>query len=530
MEWTTRPVTLARNGMVSSPHYLASAAGLAVLRDGGSAVDAAIAVNATLGVVYPHMTGPGGDAFWLVYDRNADRVRALNGSGRAVAGANRELFRSAGLREIPARGPLSVVTVPGAVDSWCTAHADHGRLPLARLLSPAIDYARNGYPVSAGQSRYTAGAAQVLGADPLTERTMLPDGRIPRPGDLLRLPLLADTLQTVADQGRNGFYEGAVAAEIAAAVQRAGGLLTAADLAAHRSVWSEPISTTYRGHQCYQHPPNSQGLAHLMVLNILENFPLADLDDRGAEYVHLVVEATKLAFTERDRYCADPEFGEFPVGDLLSKEFAADLGGRIGAVARPPHGVPARIGQDTTCTVVVDGDGNAVSVIQSLYHEFGSAVTAGRSGVLLQNRGSSFSLDDMQPNRLEPGKRPFHTLMPGMVFRGGKPFLVYGTMGGEGQPQTSTALVTRVVDFGRDVQSAIDAPRWLYGRTWGEQRRDLRLESRLPVGETLAAQGHPVRTVAAFDDVMGHAQAIRVNDDVLAGGADPRGEGLALGW
>ncbi|MGH3438543.1 MAG: gamma-glutamyltransferase [Sciscionella sp.] len=531
MSHPTRPVALARNGMVSSPHYLASAAGLRVLQEGGSAVDAAIAVNATLSVVYPHMTGPGGDAFWLIYDAQSGQVNTLNGSGRAAANATRAYFRGQGHREIPIRGPLAVVTVPGAVDSWCRAHDRYGTLPFDRLLRPAIDYARNGFPVCASQASCTREVAEVLNAYPTTMRTMLPGGAAPEMGQILRLPRLAETLQTIAEKGRAGFYEGAVAEEIAAAVRQAGGLITGEDLAAHRSDWQTPISTTYRGFRCYQHPPNSQGFAHLMALNIVENFAVADMDHHGAAYVHLLVEATKLAFTDRDRYLSDPAFGDIPLDRLLSKEYAAELSARIAAPDIPRQPAP-KLGGDTTCSVVVDSSGNAVSVIQSLYHEFGSAFIGGETGVLLQNRGSFFSLQDDHPNRLEPGKRTFHTLMPGMLFRDDQPYLVYGSMGGEGQPQTATALVTRVVDFGCDVQAAIDAPRWLYGRTWGDARRDLRIESRFSssaVG-TLQALGHPVHVTGAWDDAMGHAQAIRVSGGILMGGADPRGEGLALGW
>lgn len=532
MAKTTRPVALTRNGMVSSPHYLASTAGLRVLQDGGSAVDAAIAINATLGVVYPHMTGPGGDAFWLIHDAASGTVHALNGSGRAVAAADRAHFRGLGHEEIPARGPLAVVTVPGAVDSWCTAHDRFGRLPFDRLLAPAIDYATRGFAVCAGHASCADEVADVLGAHQATRDAMLPGGQAPAAGDLLTLPELGETLTAIARKGRAGFYEGAVAAELAASVQAAGGLLSEADLAAHHSDWAEPIATTYRGYRCVQHPPNSQGFAHLMVLNILENFDITAMDHRGPEYVHLVVEATKLAFADRDRYLTDPAFGDIPLELLLSKEYAAELASRIDTEPASPVAPAARLGGDTTCSVAVDGDGNAVSVIQSLYHEFGSGFVGGGTGVLLQNRGSFFSLDDEHPNRLEPGKRTFHTLMPGMLFRDGALDLVYGTMGGEGQPQTSTALVTRVVDFGCDVQTAIDAPRWLYGRTWGDDRRDLRLENRFPTTtiDTLAERGHPTRPVGDWDDAMGHAQAIRVHGDVLAGGADPRGEGLALGW
>ncbi|WP_037859640.1 gamma-glutamyltransferase [Streptomyces sp. SCSIO 75703] len=531
MTRTTRPVALARNGMVSTPHYLASAAGLQVLQEGGTAVDAAIAINATLGVVYPHMTGPGGDAFWLIHDASTGRVHALNGSGRSGAQASRGYFRQRGHDAIPVRGPLASVTVPGAVDSWCAAHERFGSLPLSQLLRSAITYAREGFAVCDSYATCAAEVAEVLSAHPLTRSTLLPQDRAPIMADVLALPRLADTLQTVADKGRAGFYEGAVAEEIATSLREAGGLLTAEDLAAHHSEWTEPISTTYRGYRCYQHPPNSQGFAHLIALNILENFDLSGMTDDSPEYVHLLVEATRLAFADRDRHLTDPAFHDIPLDDLLSKEHAAELSRRISA--DPAPAVPsARMGGDTTCSVVVDSAGNAASVIQSLYHEFGSGFIAGETGVLLHNRGSFFSLDEAHPNRLEPGKRTFHTLMPGMLFRGDELDLVYGTMGGEGQPQTSNALVTRVVDFGRDVQSAIDAPRWLYGRTWGDERRDLRMENRFPAEtlDRLRTRGHPVREVPSWDGVMGHAQAIRVTDDVLMGGADPRGDGLALGW
>ncbi|WP_433869207.1 gamma-glutamyltransferase [Saccharopolyspora sp. CA-218241] len=532
MTHTTRPVALARNGMVSSPHYLASSAGVQVLQQGGTAVDAAIAVNSTLGVVYPHMTGPGGDALWLVYDAASGSVQALNGSGRSSAQATREFFRGRGHRAIPARGPLAAINVPGAVDSWCSAHARYGRLPLSQLLQVAIGYAKGGFAVCGGHAVCAMEVAEVLGAHPLTRSTMLPLGRPPAMGDVLALPRLAETLQEVAQHGRKGFYEGPVAAEIARSVQQAGGLLTVEDLAEHRSDWVAPISTTYRGYRCYQNPPNSQGFSHLMTLNIIENTDLTTMGDRDPAYVHLLVEATKLAFADRDRYLTDPDFQEVPLGQLLSKEYAAELSRRLRHEAVTPPVPTARMGGDTTCSVVVDSAGNAVSVIQSLYHEFGSGFIAGDTGVLLQNRGSFFSLDDEHPNRLEPKKRTFHTLMPGMLFHDGKPEMVYGTMGGEGQPQTSTALVTRMVDFGYDVQAAIDAPRWLYGRTWGDSRRDLRVEDRFPEATVgaLQIQGHPVRTVASWDGAMGHAQAIRIAGDVLMGGADPRGEGLALGW
>ena len=519
--------------MVSSPHYLASLAGLKVLEMGGSAVDAAIAVNSTLGVVYPHMTGMGGDAFWLIYDAEAGKVHALNGSGRSVAEATRDRYRSAGYTAIPQRGPLSCVTVPGAVDSWCSAHEKFGKLSLADDLQQAIAYARDGYPVSAGQARFTTATAGVLEQYGPTARTFMPGGHIPEVGEQLRFPGLAETLDLVAEKGRAGFYEGQVADEIVRAVNDAGGFWEANDLGTHRSVWGDPVSTTYRGRTLYQHPPNSQGFVHLMIMNILENFDVSLLNSYSPEYVHLIVEASKLAFADRDRYLTDPEFSDIPMDDLLSKEYASRLAARIDFdKARPTS--PAPMGADTTCTVVVDKWGNSVSVIQSLYHEFGSAFVAGETGILLQNRGSFFSLDDKHVNRLEPQKRCFHTLMPGMMFQGTELDLVYGTMGGEGQPQTSTAVATRYVDFGEGVQDMIDNPRWLYGRTWGEETQALKVEDRFgdAAALTLSRMGHQVEIIEGWSDLAGHAAAIRVDhqNGVLTGAADARGEGIALGW
>lgn len=532
-DFLTRPAVQARRGMVSSPHYLATLAGLRILQQGGSAVDAAIAVNSTLGVVYPHMTGMGGDAFWLIHDAGTGRVHALNGSGRAVASATREHFRRLGHDAIPSRGAHAAVTVPGAVDSWCMAHERFGRLALADVLGPAIEYAREGYPVSPGQARFTRATADVLSRCDAAAAAFLPDGESPRAGQVMRFGRLAETMEAIAGRGRAGFYEGPVAAEIVRSLNAMGASWDTEDLRSHNGDWGSPIATSYRGHTCFQHPPNSQGFVHLMVLNILENFDIASLDHRGAEYVHLVVEATKLAFIDRDRYLADPAHAQIPMDDLLSKEYARELASRI-SFDEAPRQVLEAIGQDTTCTVVVDGEGNAASIIQSLYHEFGSCVVAGETGVLIQNRGSSFSLRPDHINRLEPGRRCFHTLMPGMAFREGKLRLVYGTMGGEGQPQTSTALATRIIDFGMDPQAAIDAPRWLYGRTWGAETTSLRVERRFggTALESLAKRGHDVEPLEDWSDVVGHAAAIEIDarSDVLTGGADPRGEGIAAGW
>lgn len=532
MTQTTRPTFRSTNGMVASPHYLASMAGLGVLQDGGSAVDAAIAINSTLGVVYPHMTGMGGDAFWLIHDSRSGQTHALNGSGRAVGAATPDRYWAGGHETIPSRGPLSAVTVPGAVDSWCEAHARFGQVPLTRNLEPAIRYARDGYPISAGQSQFTRATAESLHEHSATRDTFMPEGRIPEPGEIMRFPRLAETMEAVAEAGRAGFYEGVVADDIVRSLEAAGGFWEEQDLARHASTWEVPIATEYRGYACYQHPPNSQGFAHLMILNILEQFDVAAMGDESPEYVHLLVEATKLAFRDRDRYLTDPRASEIPLDSLLSKQYAAELKQEICQKACSPRSVA--MGQDTTCTVVVDRWGGAVSMIQSLYHEFGSCFVTNESGVLLQNRGSFFSLNPDHVNCLAPGKRTFHTLMPGMLFKGGRPELVYGTMGGEGQPQTSTALVTRYIDFKQSVQTLIDQPRWLFGRMWGENTQNLRIESRFPKQtiEELKARAHDVEFMEPWSAVMGHAAAIKIDQStgVLGGGADPRGEGVALGW
>lgn len=529
----TRPLLQARRGAVASPHYLASVAGLEILQAGGSAVDAIIAMNATLGVVYPHMTGMGGDAFWLIFDKKAGKVHALNGSGRAVGKATREHYRRLGHSAIPQRGVHAAATVPGTVDSWCMAHERFGKLSMAALLKSAIGYAREGFPVCAGLERFVKDRQDVLTHFKATSDAYLPGGALPRTGSVMRMPHLAETMEAVAANGQDGFYGGPVANEMVRAVQAEGGVWEKDDLEQHHGDWVDPVSTTYRGHHAYQHPPNCQGFVHLMMLNVLENFDLTRFSDTSADYAHLLVEASKLTFEDRDRYLTDPEFADIPLDRLLSKEYAAELASRID-LGRAAGDLRAPMGQDTTCTVAVDGEGNAVSMIQSIYHEFGSGFIAGETGILLQNRGSFFSLEDDHVNRLEPGKRSFHTLMPGMLLKDGQPHLVYGTMGGEGQPQTSTMLATRVVDYGFDVQSAIDRPRWLYGRTWGEETSALRVESRFgeAISDELRGRGHEIEILDAWSDLTGHAAAIQCHPEhgVLAAGADPRGEGIALGW
>lgn len=546
---TGRPATRAPLGMIATSHYLASAAGLRALRQGGSAADAAIAANAVLCVAYPHMAGLGGDGFWLVHDPKEGGVQALNASGPAARLATRDYYRERSLDEIPSRGGLAALTVPGAVDGWREAHARHGRLAWKDLFDEAIHYAREGLPVSRSLAQWIVQDVPVFEQHASAAGLFVPDGRPMREGERLVQPGLARSFERIATDGpRAGFYEGALAEEITAALAEKGSPLRPDDFADFRAEWVEPLSATYRGYTAYEFPPNTQGFAALQILNLLDGYDVAAWGDGSADYYHHMAEAVKLAFADRDAWLTDPNFVDIPLDRLLAKDYADERRGLIererAMVMRDVEpGVPFESerraerrspGGDTCYFCCVDADGLAVSVIQSIYHDFGSAEIAGETGILLQNRGSFFSLDDAHPNRLEPGKRTFHTLIPAMLFDGDAPALVYGTMGGEGQPQTHAALVTRIVDFGYDVQQAIEAPRWLMGRTWGTESRDLSLEGRISdeVVRELERRGQPVKMLPDWDDNMGHAQAIRIDrtHGFLEGGADPRGDGLALGY
>jgi gamma-glutamyltranspeptidase/glutathione hydrolase len=533
---TLWPEARARRGMIATPHRLASEAGVAVFERGGNALDAAIAAATTIAVVYPHMTGAGGDSFWLVWDAPRRRLRGLNAAGRAAASATLDHYRSRYGGAIPTRGGPAALTVPGAVSGWWDAHhysRTTMRSPIAwpALFEHAIAHARDGMPVSAGQRRVTAQTTDLFTGTPAAEirHTLWPRYHPDRLAvERFVQRDLADTLAHVVDGGAEEFYRGALARRIVDAAASLGSPLASADFAAHRAEWVEPLRVPYRGGEAATLPPPTQGFAALAILAMLEGFDLHGLDD--VERVHLIVELTKVAFEDRDRYLADPAMVAVPVERCLDPARLAQRRARVSrtAAATTP-GVPA--GGDTIAVVAADGDGNAVSVIQSLYHEFGAGIVAGETGVLLQNRGAFFSLDPAHPNCLAPGKRTAHTLIPSMYFRDGRARFVYGTMGGEGQPQTQAALVTRMVDDGLGPQAAVEAPRWLYGRTWGEASKALRLEAPFgpDVAKALAARGHDVKVVDAFSDLMGHAQAIALDPDGLRGGSDPRADGAALG-
>jgi gamma-glutamyltranspeptidase/glutathione hydrolase len=529
-----RPTTLATGGMVASPHHLASQAGLRLLREGGNAVDAAVAASAALAVVYPHNTGLGGDLFALVYDARSDRVYGLNASGRAAAAATIDFYRRQGAAAVPSRGPLAALTVPGAVDGWGALLGRFGRTELGQALRPALEYAERGAPVAARLAEWFERDRQALAAYPSTAAAFLDrQQRPPRVGELLALPGLARALRALSDGGPEVFYRGALGAEICAALAAAGSPLSPDDFAAHTSDWQEPLSVPYRDQTAYQLGPNSQGPVALQILNVLNGLDLRALGEGSAAYVHHVVEATRQAFVDRDRYLSDPAFVEIPLDRLLSPAHAAAQRARIDP-RRAGQPRPEPLDGDTVCVCAADQDGSLVSLIHSIYWDFGSACVAGETGIILQNRGSFFSLDPSHPNRLEPGKRTLHTLIPALAGQAGRPWLAYGTMGGEGQPQTQTALLTRIVDFGFELQAAIEAPRWLLGRTWGAPSSALHLEAGLgdPVIAQLRALGHPVEVAPHWSELLGHAQAVAVDRQrgILLGGADPRGDGAAVGF
>ena len=525
-----RPGILGRHGVVASPHPLATLAGIQILQQGGNAVDAAVATNAVLAVVHPHMCGLGGDLFALIYHAKERRVLALNASGAAPQAATLERYREAGHTEMPFRG-LWAATVPGAVDGWAAALTRCGGMDLKDVLRPAIHLAETGFPTPPELVRAAEVERSLLEATPETARVYLPGGRPARAGEILVQSDLARSLQTLAEGGRDAFYVGPIAAEIARASQAKGGLLTAEDLAGSHAEWVAPLSVPYRGLRVFQCPPNSQGIATLMALQILAGFDLAGASE--ADRLHLMVEAKKLAFADRDHFVSDPRFVSVPVDHLLDPQYA-DARRRLispdRAMAAPSLG---QLDGDTICLCTADGQGNWVAWIQSLYSTFGSGVVAGTTGILLQNRGAYFSLDPEHVNRLAPGKRTLHTLTPLLATREDQPVLATGTRGADGQPQTLLTIVTGLMDRGLPIQDALDAPRWVHGRrVRGDDPQSLRIEARFApeVVSALAARGHRVTVTVPFDFNMGFAQGILRDPEsgCLVGAADPRGDCLAL--
>jgi len=524
--------------MVTSPHVAASEAGVAILQAGGSAVDAAIAAAAVLSVIYPHMTSLGGDAFWLIHDARTGAVRSLEAAGRAAAGATLDWFAGRGLREIPVRGIVpATLTVPGAVDGWCEAHAAYGRLPLATDLAAAVACARDGFPVTERLARWIERSADVLAADPAAARIFLAGGTTPAAGAPVRNPDLARTLERVAE-GRAGFYEGETAREMARHAREHGGFFTEQDFAAQRSKWGASIHATYRGVTIHETPPPSQGVSVLQALRLLESWEIGALPFLGPDHVHLLVQAKQIAFHDRDRFVADPDFSPVPIERLLSAAYADERRGLMDRErALPWDRVPSSgsLTGDTVYVAAVDAEGNAVSLIQSLYFVFGSGVVAGNTGVVLQNRGAYFSLDPAHPNRLEPGKRPLHTLIASLAFKDGRLWQVVGCMGADGQPQIHLQVYTALIDFGLDIQQAVTAPRWLAGRfALGDARELLNVEGRFAPATVaeLAGRGHDINRWEDWNELAGHAHGITIDpaSGARVGGADPRSDGAAVGY
>ncbi len=525
-----RSMVLGRRGMVCSSQPLATQAGIDVLRDGGNAVDAAICTAAALGVVEPFMTGVGGDCFMLIWKADEAKLYGLNGSGRAPAHAGIDELESRGIRDTPMLGILSV-TVPGAVDAWCSALDRFGSQPLDRLLAPAIDYAEQGFPVSEIISYQWQLAAALL-QEENAKRTFLPTGKAPALGEVVRFPELARSLQHIARDGRDGFYRGAIAEAIVAASREREGLIDERDLADHESEWVEPISTDYRDYRLCEIPPNGQGLAALLALNILECFDMQGAASNPAAASHLKIEAVKLAYADRNRWVADPSQAELPIDELLSKDYAQ---GRAALVnpAKALKSIAAgafRAGADTVYLTTADANGNMVSLINSLFYPFGSGVVPEGTGIALQNRGYGFSLDPTHPNCLAPRKRPFHTIIPAMLMRNGRPAVSFGVMGGDMQAQGHVQVVSNIVDAAMNPQDALAEPRFHYLEA---DRVALEPEMHERVGAELEAKGHQILgpDAALGRGGFGGAQAIAVDDEgTYWGASDPRKDGAAAGF
>jgi gamma-glutamyltranspeptidase/glutathione hydrolase len=527
--YSHRPVALGYDGLVSSAHPLATLAGIEVLKGGGNAADAAVAVNALLGVTQPYCCGVGGDIFVLYYEAATRRVHFLNGAGRSGSRATPEEVRRRGWRDLPTLGPATV-SVPGCVRGWAMLLEKFGTRPLASLLEPAIRYAGEGFATTSLVSQSIA-EFMAPNADPEWHRVFAPSGRAPAAGQRLRQGDLARTLTDLASEGPDLFYGGRVGRAIAARMAD-GGFLIESDLAAHGGEWDAPISTSYRGITVYQTPPPTQGLATLLSLNILEGFDVAGHPVHGVEHLHLLLEAVKLAYADRDRFIGDPEHARMPLAALLGKEYA----GRRRGLIDPGKAQPFAFGDpegDTTGFVIADGFGNVVSVIESLFNPWGSGVVVPGTGVLLHNRGRHFRLEPGHPSVLAPGKRPFHTLIASIATRDDRPVFALATMGGNGQAMFHTQLVSNLVDHGMDVQEAIERPRFLIGPFLpGEPSDQIHLESRVApeVVADLQRRGHRIRPSLPLFQKMGHAHGLVLQDGVLTGGADPRGDGAALAF
>ena len=518
-------------GAVVASHRLAAQSGLAVLREGGNAIEAMVAAAATISVVYPHMNGLGGDGFWLIQEPGAAAPLAITAVGRAGAKVDEATYRSLGLDAVPNRGPLAANTVAGTLSGWQAALEVStrwgGSLPLARLLDDAIYYAESGFPTSEAQHRDSVAKREELAAVPGWSALFQPDGAPPAAGTIFKQPALASSLRRLATAGLDDFYRGELARAVAADLARAGSPLEVDDFARQEATLGPPLAARLRCGSVFNLPPPSQGFASLMILALFDQLDCREAE--GFAYVHGLVEATKEAILLRDAHVTDPAHMELAIESFLQPQaLAGRAAGLSPTTARPWPLEP--IPGDTVWLGAADAEGRVVSFIHSIYWEFGSGVCLEETGILWQNRGSSFKLDPGEQNYMLPGRLPFHTNNPAMALLDDGRVMAYGAMGGEGQPQSQSAVFSRYALFGQDLQAAINAPRWVLGRTWGQPRTNLRLESGFPsaVVEALAGAGHEVEMVGEFDQVMGHAGAlVRHPGGLIEVAADPRSDGVA---
>ncbi len=523
----------ARRGAVVAPHHLASQAGLRVLEDGGNAIEAMVAAASTIAAVYPHMNALGGDNFWLISVPGSD-VAGIDACGAAAAKADIGFYKDQGHDAIPSRGPLAALTVAGAVAGWQTALKISkkwgGRLPLPRLLEDAEHYAREGFPVTASQHLNTAEKLPELKDVPGFADAYLADGKPPQTGATFKNPAFAQTLERLGRDGLDDFYRGGLARDIAHDLADAGSPVSADDLAGHQALLVTPLQVTLAPGTVYNMPPPTQGLASLILLGVFERLGVTEAE--GFDFIHGLVEASKCAFRVRDAHVTDPEYMDVDPASFLTGDALDEMAASVdpGKAAPWPE---AREGGDTVWLGAVDGEGRTVSFIQSVYWEFGSGLVLPETGITWQNRGTSFNLTDGAHNCLMPGRRPFHTILPALARLSDGRVMAYGTMGGEGQPQTQAMIFTRHVLYGQDLQAAVTAPRWLLGRTWGAEKTNLRIENRFDdaVIEALKAAGHDVEAVGPFEEFMGHAGAlVHHPSGLIEGAADPRSDGRAEGF
>ncbi|MDB4582572.1 gamma-glutamyltransferase [Draconibacterium sp.] len=537
LNFATRSEVIAQNGMACTSQPLATQAALDILKAGGNAIDAALAANAVLGLVEPTGNGMGGDLFAIVWDAKTEKLYGLNASGRSPYDLKLDYFKEKGYKNIPAYGPLPV-SVPGCVDGWFELHSKFGKLPMSDVLDPAIFYAENGFPLTELIAYYWGSSANFLKRYPGFEEIFMPGGKAPKKGEVFKNPYLANTFKLIAKEGRDVFYKGEIAEKIVKYVREQGGFLSMKDFEDHTSEWVEPISTNYRGYDVWELPPNGQGTAVLQMLNILENYDLASMGFGSPEYMHLFIEAKKLAFEDRAKYYSDMDFNTLPIEGLISKEYGRERAQLINP-DRAARAYPAgELEQGNTIYLTVaDKDGNMVSLIQSNYRGMGSGMTPGKLGFILQDRGELFALEEEHMNVYEPHKRPFHTIIPAFITKDGKPYISFGLMGGAMQPQGHTQIVCNIIDFGMNLQEAGDAPRISHSgssQPTGEEMTDggeVSLESGFSYQTVreLMSKGHKIGYAKG---PYGGYQAIMWDEKnkVYYGASESRKDGQAAGF